>query len=305
VFQSFRVVPVDDGLRETSREALKPSASQATRSARGVEERDPAGGPLGIRGGVSARALRRHEAARRDGARALAQPRRCCSWTSPSARWTRLTAESLRAEVLDIWEAKDKNPTAIVWSATTSRKWRYMADRIVVPARDPGACAPSSRTSYRGPRSYRSTEFLQLVDKLHDIITGNEMPDVPATRESRVCGGAAPRRAGRRHRRPARRTWPRAAGGRRSSASRPTHNRENGQVIAAANARSSWVRRYPQAHGRARAAGRQAREARPAGAQGDLAPAANDARALQEGGSSPPQQDGPRSIRTACSRRSS
>ena len=48
--------------------------------------------PRGIPQPLPGRALRRHEAARRARARARLRSRRCCSWTSPSARSTRRRA---------------------------------------------------------------------------------------------------------------------------------------------------------------------------------------------------------------------
>ena len=38
----------------------------------------------------------------------------------------------------------------------------------------------SSENALPRPRDYRSPDLLRLVDRLHDVITGMEMPDVPA-----------------------------------------------------------------------------------------------------------------------------
>jgi NitT/TauT family transport system ATP-binding protein len=117
-------------------------------------------------------------------ARALSLNPEMLFMDEPFSQVDALTAESLRAEVLDIWEAKDKNPTAIVMVSHDIKEVAYMADRIVVLGTRPGRVRTIVENRLPRPRSYRSAEFLQLVDKLHDIITGNEMPDVPATRES-------------------------------------------------------------------------------------------------------------------------
>jgi len=55
----------------------------------------------------------------------------------------------------------------------------YMADRIVVMGANPGRIRTIVENRLPRPRDYRSPELLQLVDQLHDIITGSEMPDVP------------------------------------------------------------------------------------------------------------------------------
>jgi NitT/TauT family transport system ATP-binding protein len=99
----------------------------------------------------------------------------------PFSQVDALTAESLRAEVLDIWAAKDKNPSTIVMVSHDIKEVVYMADRIVVLDANPGRVRTVVENSLPRPRDYRSPGLLQLVDRLHDIITGMEMPDVPAT----------------------------------------------------------------------------------------------------------------------------
>jgi NitT/TauT family transport system ATP-binding protein len=54
----------------------------------------------------------------------------------------------------------------------------YMADRIVVLDAHPGRVRTIVENTLARPRDYRSPDLLQLVDRLHDIITGMEMPDV-------------------------------------------------------------------------------------------------------------------------------
>ncbi len=98
----------------------------------------------------------------------------------PFSQVDALTAESLRAEVLDIWAAKDKNPSSIVMVSHDIKEVVYMADRIVVLDANPGRVRTVVENALPRPRDYRSPGLLQLVDRLHDIITGMEMPDVPA-----------------------------------------------------------------------------------------------------------------------------
>jgi NitT/TauT family transport system ATP-binding protein len=98
----------------------------------------------------------------------------------PFSQVDALTAESLRAEVLDIWAAKDKNPSSIVMVSHDITEVVYMADRIVVLDAHPGRVRSVVENALPRPRDYRSPELLKLVDRLHDIITGMEMPDLPA-----------------------------------------------------------------------------------------------------------------------------
>ncbi|HEU4382350.1 MAG TPA: nitrate/sulfonate/bicarbonate ABC transporter ATP-binding protein [Anaeromyxobacteraceae bacterium] len=96
----------------------------------------------------------------------------------PFSQVDALTAESLRAEVLDIWTAKDKNPSSIVMVSHDIKEVVYMADRIVVLDANPGRVRTVVENALPRPRDYRAPALLQLVDRLHDIITGMEMPDV-------------------------------------------------------------------------------------------------------------------------------
>jgi NitT/TauT family transport system ATP-binding protein len=49
----------------------------------------------------------------------------------------------------------------------------------VVLAANPGRVRQVVENPLPRPRDYRSPDLLRLVDQLHDIITGTEMPDVP------------------------------------------------------------------------------------------------------------------------------
>src|SRR5258708_37262556 len=88
-----------------------------------------------------------------------------------------LTAESLRAEVIDIWTAKDKKTSSILIVSHDIKEVVYMADRIVVMGAHPGVVRKVVENTLPRPRDYRSPALLQLVYALHDIITGIEMPE--------------------------------------------------------------------------------------------------------------------------------
>ena len=59
----------------------------------------------------------------------------------------------------------------------------YMADRIIVLSANPGHILKIMDNALPRPRDYRSPDFLALVDQLHGIIIGSEMPDVPVETE--------------------------------------------------------------------------------------------------------------------------
>lgn len=95
----------------------------------------------------------------------------------PFSQVDALTAESLRAEVIDLWSTKDKNPSSILMVSHDIKEVAYMADRIVVLGAHPGVVRTIVENRLPRPRDYRAPELLQLVDRLHDIITGAELPD--------------------------------------------------------------------------------------------------------------------------------
>lgn len=112
-------------------------------------------------------------------ARALAVDPEILLLDEPFSQVDALTAESLRAEVIDIWSAADRNPSSILMVSHDIKEVVYMADRIVILGKDPGRVRTVVENTIRRPRDYRSSEFLGMVDRLHDLITGTELPDLP------------------------------------------------------------------------------------------------------------------------------
>jgi NitT/TauT family transport system ATP-binding protein len=111
-------------------------------------------------------------------ARALSVDPELLFMDEPFSQVDALTAESLRAEVIDIWSATDRNPSSVLMVSHDIREVAYMADRIVVLGANPGIVRTIVDNRLPRPRDYRSPELLRLVDQLHEIITGSEMPDV-------------------------------------------------------------------------------------------------------------------------------
>jgi NitT/TauT family transport system ATP-binding protein len=112
-------------------------------------------------------------------ARALSVDPEILLMDEPFSQVDALTAESLRAEVLDIWGAKERNLSTILLVSHDIKEVAYMADRIVILGHNPGRVRTVVSNSLPRPRDYRSQQLMGLVDYLHDIITRNEMPDVP------------------------------------------------------------------------------------------------------------------------------
>jgi NitT/TauT family transport system ATP-binding protein len=112
-------------------------------------------------------------------ARALSIDPEILFMDEPFSHVDALTAEGLRAEVIDLWQPEGTNPSSILMVSHDILEVVYMADRIVVLSSHPGRVRTVVENPLPRPRVYDSPECRQLVDYLHEIITGTEMPDVP------------------------------------------------------------------------------------------------------------------------------
>src|SRR5271167_3251296 len=112
-------------------------------------------------------------------ARALSTRPEMLFMDEPFSQVDALTAEALRAEVLDIWAEKTQQTSSILMVSHDIKEVAFMADRIVVLSANPGRVRTVVDNRVPRPRDYRSPEILRLVDQLHDVITGAEMPDPP------------------------------------------------------------------------------------------------------------------------------
>jgi NitT/TauT family transport system ATP-binding protein len=113
-------------------------------------------------------------------ARALSVDPEILLMDEPFSQVDALTAESLRAEVVDIWQAKHRRLSTILLVSHDIKEVAYMADRIVLLKAKPGRIDRIVENKLPRPRDYRSPQLLNLVDQLHDMITHAELPDAPA-----------------------------------------------------------------------------------------------------------------------------
>lgn len=111
-------------------------------------------------------------------ARALSVNPEILFMDEPFSQVDALTAEGLRAEILDIWDDRSRNPSSILMVSHDIKEVAFMADRIVVLSANPGRIRTIVENNLPRPRDTRSQEFLRFVDRLHDIITSAELPDI-------------------------------------------------------------------------------------------------------------------------------
>jgi len=179
VFQGFALYPwmtveanVEAVLRAkgTEEAALKERTNRAIRMV-GLEGFEEAY-PRELSGGMKQRVGM---------ARALSVDPEILFMDEPFSQVDALTAEGLRAEILDIWDDRERNPSSILMVSHDIKEVAYMADRIVVLSANPGRVRTIVENPLQRPRDTRSPEFLRLVDQLHDIITSAELPDIQIT----------------------------------------------------------------------------------------------------------------------------
>jgi NitT/TauT family transport system ATP-binding protein len=187
VFQGFALLPwltVRQNVEAALRAAGRPSGAAAEEAARAVRRVGLAGFeeayPRELSGGMKQRVGM---------ARALAVAPEVLLMDEPFSQVDALTAESLRAEVLDLWAADESTVSSILLVSHDVEEVVYMADRIVILATNPGRVRTVVENHLPRPRDYRSPQAAALVEHLHEIITRAEMPDLPAPAAGR---GPAP-----------------------------------------------------------------------------------------------------------------
>ncbi|MCP3103741.1 nitrate/sulfonate/bicarbonate ABC transporter ATP-binding protein [Myxococcus sp. K15C18031901] len=176
VFQSFALYPwmtVAQNIQVVLQAAGLPRAEVATRAAQAIRT-------VGLDGFEEAypRELSGGMKQRVGMARAFSLHPEMLFMDEPFSQVDALTAESLRAEVLDLWASRRSQSSSILMVSHDIKEVVYMADRIVVLGAHPGVVRTVVENTLPRPRDYRSPELLRMVDRLHDIITGHELPDV-------------------------------------------------------------------------------------------------------------------------------
>ena len=177
VFQSFALYPwmtVEDNIRTVLVAAGITPAEIQEKVARAVERVGLSGFehayPRELSGGMKQRV---------GVARAMALDPEMLFLDEPFCHVDALTAESLRAEVLDLWASPGGNPSSILLVSHDIPEVVAMADRIVLLGANPGRVRQIVDNPLPRPRNLRSPESLAMIDRLHDLITGHEMPDTP------------------------------------------------------------------------------------------------------------------------------
>jgi len=179
VFQSFALYPwltVDENISIVLQAAGMDIPEVRTRCAKAVRT-------VGLEGFEDAypRELSGGMKQRVGMARALAVAPEVLFMDEPFSHVDALTAETLRAEVVDIWSGGKQQPTSILVVSHDIREVVFMADRIVVLGAHPGRIRKIIDNPLPRPRDYKSVDFGRCVDELYELIIGHEMPDPTVT----------------------------------------------------------------------------------------------------------------------------
>ena len=92
-----------------------------------------------------------------------------------------LTAENLRAEVVDLWRNSSRAGIRSIFFVTHNiAEAVYMASRIVIISSHPGRIRHVIDNALPYPRDVNSAGFAAMVDQIHAAITSLALPDEPA-----------------------------------------------------------------------------------------------------------------------------
>jgi NitT/TauT family transport system ATP-binding protein len=186
VFQGFALFPwmtVQQNVRAVLQAAAMPEAEAARSCAAAIRL-------VGLNGFEEAypRELSGGMKQRVGMARALSLRPEALFMDEPFSQVDALTAEAMRAEILDIWAARHQHPSAVLLVSHDIQEVVTMADRIVVLSANPGRVRTVVENTLPRPRDSRSAEVAAVVDRLHDLITGHELPDLPEGAPAAAAG---------------------------------------------------------------------------------------------------------------------
>jgi len=114
-------------------------------------------------------------------ARALAVEPEILFMDEPFSALDVLTAENLRSDLLELWEAK-KIPTRCIFMVTHNiEEAVLLADRVIVLGGSPAKIRADFRLVLSRPRDRKSASFLLYVDYIYKVMTQPELELAPPT----------------------------------------------------------------------------------------------------------------------------
>jgi NitT/TauT family transport system ATP-binding protein len=100
-----------------------------------------------------------------------------------------LTAETLRTDLLDLWQEGRMPIKAILMVTHNIEEAVLMADRVLVLSSNPGRIASEIPVTLPHPRDRLTPAFRDLVEKIYALMTQRPDPTKTATREAATAAG--------------------------------------------------------------------------------------------------------------------
>ena len=122
-------------------------------------------------------------------ARALVMQPKILLMDEPFSALDVLTAETLRTDLLDLWQEGRIPIKAILMVTHNIEEAVLMADRILVLSSNPGRIASEIPVTLPHPRDRLDNDFRALVDKIYALMTQRPDATKPATREAATAIG--------------------------------------------------------------------------------------------------------------------
>jgi len=109
-------------------------------------------------------------------ARAMAVEPELLCLDEPFSALDVLSAESLRNELMELWQTKSIPTQAILMVTHNIEEAVLMADRIIVMGKDPGHVVTEFPVTLHQPRNRKDTAFQALVDQVYAAVAGKTVP---------------------------------------------------------------------------------------------------------------------------------
>ncbi|MCZ2126717.1 MAG: nitrate/sulfonate/bicarbonate ABC transporter ATP-binding protein [Anaerolineales bacterium] len=110
-------------------------------------------------------------------ARAMAVEPELLCLDEPFSALDVLSAEALRGELLELWEAGDIPTKAILLVTHNIEEAISLADRVVVMAKEPGRIIADLTVDLPHPRQRKDADFIHKVDMVYAALAGQTQPE--------------------------------------------------------------------------------------------------------------------------------
>jgi NitT/TauT family transport system ATP-binding protein len=103
-----------------------------------------------------------------------------------------LTAEAVKQELLQLWSNSDVNPKAMLLVTHNIQEAVELSSRILILDGTPARVAAELPNPLPYPRDPESSSFQEMVQRVHDLLTHQRLPDEPSHMAARFSSRVAP-----------------------------------------------------------------------------------------------------------------